>query len=50
MGYCALISMPFYLIIDSAYLLKPQLWVLFACLYIYSNDNFKVKVLYTVNA
>ena len=41
-GYCALIVLPLYLIIDSTYMLKPQLWVLIASLYVFStykNDN-----------
>lgn len=34
-GYCALLSMPFYMVIDSGYLLKPQLWIFFSSLYVF---------------
>ena len=37
LGYCAFLAFPFYSIIDSSYLLKPQIWVLVASLYVFSN-------------
>ena len=37
--YSSFVSMPFYMVIDSGYLLYPQLYALFASLYIYCTHN-----------
>jgi O-antigen ligase len=39
LGYCALISFPFFAVIDSTYMLKPQIWVFIASLYVFSSQK-----------
>lgn len=39
LGYCALLAFPFFAIIDSSYMLKPQIWVFIASLYVFSNKK-----------
>ena len=42
-GYCAIIAFPFYAIIDSSYMLKPQIWVFIASLYVYSKYHISTR-------